>query len=386
MKYKISSGVDSSKGIKTVIYGVEGIGKTTLASRFPDPLFIDTEGSTSHFDSVKRMPKPEDWPDLFDQVKWIGSEKPCKTLVIDTFDWAEQAEVADLIATNEGWTSIESAGYGKGYVLSAERILSFLKLLDTELIDRGINVILTCHAQIKKFELPDERGSFDKYELKLGAKTGSRTSPLVKEWADMVLFCNFKTYTEVTNDGFGNTKAKATGGTERVMYTTHSAVWDAKNRFGLADELPMSFKPLAKIFKKSEPEEKPEPKEEPKPAKTEEPKTEEQPKEAPKPKKKRAKKAGESESDKAKREAEAAEAFLMPGFPDGVPDSVIDFCGDKGILPEDIQKLIYIDGLVPKLDYNLAKVPAKFWKSLTSEYESRWADKIKKIQDDGLPF
>ena len=35
------------KAKKVVIYGPEGIGKSTFASRFPDPVFIDTEGSTN---------------------------------------------------------------------------------------------------------------------------------------------------------------------------------------------------------------------------------------------------------------------------------------------------------------------------------------------------
>ena len=39
---------------RIVIYGAEGIGKSTLASQCPDPLFIDTEGSTTHMD-VKRF-------------------------------------------------------------------------------------------------------------------------------------------------------------------------------------------------------------------------------------------------------------------------------------------------------------------------------------------
>ena len=42
---------------KIVLYGPEGIGKTTFASRFPEPLFIDTEGSTRQLD-VARLPKP----------------------------------------------------------------------------------------------------------------------------------------------------------------------------------------------------------------------------------------------------------------------------------------------------------------------------------------
>ena len=48
---------------KVAIYGSEGIGKTTLAAAFPDPVFIDTEGGTSHMD-VRRIETPANWDAL----------------------------------------------------------------------------------------------------------------------------------------------------------------------------------------------------------------------------------------------------------------------------------------------------------------------------------
>lgn len=69
-----------AKPQKVVIYGPEGIGKTTLASHFPDPVFIDTEGSTYHMD-MKRTPKPQSWQELLSQVEQIsGTPGICKTL------------------------------------------------------------------------------------------------------------------------------------------------------------------------------------------------------------------------------------------------------------------------------------------------------------------
>lgn len=46
MKFQITRGL-IVKPQKVVVYGPEGIGKTTFAADFPDPLFIDTEGSTN---------------------------------------------------------------------------------------------------------------------------------------------------------------------------------------------------------------------------------------------------------------------------------------------------------------------------------------------------
>lgn len=74
---------------KVVIYGPEGIGKTTFASQFPEPIFIDTEGSTKALD-VARLPKPTSWTMLFEEIRYIMAHpEGCCTLVIDTIDWAE---------------------------------------------------------------------------------------------------------------------------------------------------------------------------------------------------------------------------------------------------------------------------------------------------------
>ncbi len=228
---------------KVVIYGPEGIGKSTFASQFPNPLFIDTEGSTKNLD-VARMDKPTSWTMLKSQLEYIKSNPTvCKTVVIDTIDWAEQLCIDDVCA-QYGKKGIEDFGYGNGYVYEKEEFGRFLNSLE-DLIDRGINVVLTAHAQLRKFSQPDEIGEYDRWELKLGKKTASQISPLVKEWADMVLFANYKTVAVATDkDG---KKYKAQGG-GRVMYTLHHPCWDAKNRHGLPEEMDFSYAGIAHIF------------------------------------------------------------------------------------------------------------------------------------------
>lgn len=238
MKFQITRGL-IVKPQKVVVYGPEGIGKTTFAADFPDPLFIDTEGSTNVYD-VARLPAPTSWTMLLDEVREvIKNPTCCKTLVIDTIDWAEQLCVGHVCAKN-GKNGIEDFGYGSGYIFVREEFGRFLNLL-SDVIEVGINVVLTAHMQMRKFELPNEGGSFDRYELKLGKKTSSQTAPLVKEWADMLLFANYKTIV-IAQDKDGK-KCKAAGG-ERVMYTTHHPNWDAKNRQDLPEELPFDFKSI----------------------------------------------------------------------------------------------------------------------------------------------
>lgn len=153
---------------KTVIYGPEGIGKSTFASKFPEPLFIDTEGSTRDMD-VARMEEPSSWTMLSEQIDYVKNNPDiCKTLVIDTIDWAEQMCVEHVCAKH-GKSGIEDFGYGNGYTYVKEEFGRFLNHLK-DVIDVGINVVLTAHAQMRKFEQPDEMGAYDRWELKLGKK------------------------------------------------------------------------------------------------------------------------------------------------------------------------------------------------------------------------
>lgn len=238
----IEGKIESAK--KVVIYGPEGIGKSSLAAKFPNPIFIDTEGSTKEMD-VRRLPKPTSWEMLKQQVQWVKQQGQAKfgTLVIDTIDWAEM-QCNESVCAQHNKKGIEDFGYGKGYVYAAEEFGRFLNLL-SDVVEAGIHVVLTAHSHVVKREQPDEMGSYDRYELKLGAKTGSRTAPLVKEWADMVLFVNYKTFVVATDDK--GKKNKAQGGA-RTVYTTHHPAWDAKNRHGLPEEFPLDYSHIAHIF------------------------------------------------------------------------------------------------------------------------------------------
>lgn len=232
---------------KVVVYGPEGIGKSTFAAQFPNPIFIDAEGSTAFMD-VARTPKPSSFTMLLEQIKYfISNSQLLRTLVIDTADWAERMCTDDILSSY-GKKSIEDFGYGKGYVMVYEQFGSMLNLCTT-LVERcGVNVVITAHAWMRKFEQPDEMGSYDRWELKLGQKTGSRTSPILKEWADILLFANYKTYVvNVDDKGAAKGKNKVQGG-KRVMYTAHHVCWDAKNRFGLAEELPFEYAQVAHLF------------------------------------------------------------------------------------------------------------------------------------------
>ena len=220
---------------KIGVYGAEGIGKTTFAARFPDPLFIDTENGTAQMD-VKRLPKPDAWVELLSEVEWVYNHPDsCKTLVLDTADWAERLCIEAVCAQHQV-DGIEAFSYGKGYVYAQEE---FGRLLDKlELVRKlGIHIVIVAHAMMRKFEQPEETGAYDRWELKLSKKI----APMVREWVDALVFVNYKVLV-VNVDGKGATKGKnKVQGGKRVMYMTHHACWDAKNRFGWPEEAEFSY-------------------------------------------------------------------------------------------------------------------------------------------------
>nr|WP_257007189.1 ATP-binding protein [Enterococcus gilvus] len=319
------------KAQKVVLYGVEGIGKSTFASQFAHPLFIDTEDSTLHMD-VKRFPRPTSWEMLMQQVDFVKQNKPCQTLVIDTMDWAEDLCKRHLMATN-GWNAIDSEGYGKKFVALAEQMGTLLNRL-SEVIDLGINVVVTAHAMLRKKEEPDEMGAFDRYELKLEKKA----APLVKEWADMVLFANYKT--TVITDSKTNSK-KATGG-QRMMYTTHRPAWDAKNRIGLADELPFDYAQIAQAFNEVST---------PQSTQTIEPKQPVEPTQN---------QTVQPETNFAPERNEEIPAI--------VPRAVADLMMTDQISVDEIMQVIYQGGFMPA-DTPLENIPQDLWGYLSSNWD-----------------
>lgn len=341
---KLTSGkIDTA--IKTVIYGPEGIGKSTLAAQFPRPVFIDTEGSTVHMD-VRRTPRPQSWAELLEQVHWLA-DRPAElgTLVLDTADWAE-ALCAETVCARAQKSGIEEFGYGKGYTYLAEEFGRLLTALDLAK-DRGVNIVITAHAKMRKFEQPDEMGAYDRWEMKL-SKT---CAPLIKEWADMVLFACYKTYV-INVDGQGTQKGKnkAMGG-ERILRTTHNPCWDAKNRFALPEEMPLGYAGIAHLLRDRT-------------AKGE------------------AEAAAESATTAAPADAEAS-APDAPPLP-GVPEKVARLMCENGVTPEEVVYVVSQKGYFPA-DMAFRDYPQDF---IDGWMLPCWAQIVAKIKENRMkvPF
>lgn len=243
----ITKGVQAHP-VKVVIYGVEGIGKTTFASRFPKPLFLDLDRGSARMD-VDRINGIADWVTLITTMQDISNaETDYSTIVIDTADMAGELCKKYICLKNKK-ESIEDFGYGKGYTILAQE---FAKLIvwATVLIDKGYNVVFLAHSMQRVVTKPDDTGSYDHWEMKLPGKGNNSLGALLKEWADLLLFADYRITIRQGQDGKG--RATKTSG-ERMMKANHTPFADAKNRFGLADELPFNYDEIAAIIPKREP-------------------------------------------------------------------------------------------------------------------------------------
>lgn len=228
--------------VKAVLYGPEGVGKSRTAKDFPKPLFIDVEGGTSRLD-VARTPRPTTWAHMKQIVAEIVNDPMgYETVVFDTADWMEKLAVKQVCAQNGFAGMGGNNDYGKSYNELAQMWSDLLTQLEADFIQTGkMHVVFLAHSTTKKFELPEEQGQFDRYQLDLEKKV----APLLKAWCDLMLFANYKTIVVVDDKG---KNGKGQGGTRRVMYSEHTAAFDAKNRDGLPPEMDLGFAPLAKCF------------------------------------------------------------------------------------------------------------------------------------------
>ena len=370
----ITRGIQN-KPIKAVIYGPEGIGKTTFAAQFPDPLFVDVEGSTTRMDVV-RTDTPTSLAMLLGILTEIRDHKPgCKTVVIDTADWAERLCIK-TVCDKYKKTGIEEFGYGKGYTYVYEEFGGILNLLN-DIADRGVNVVLTAHAAIRKFEQPDEMGSYDRWELKMINSPKCNVCAMIKEWADLVLFANYKT-TVISTDKEGK-KNKARGG-QRVMYTTHDPCWDAKNRFGLAPELPFDFAQIAHIFggqpvpmQQSAPQQVPPPAQ---PVQQTAPQSVQQQTALPE------KSPADRAMDKLLEGSEPLES-IGAAIPDGINPALADLMRQNNVSEDEIRLAVSMRGYFPD-DMPITAYPPDFVQGVLI---GAWAQVFRMIQENReLPF
>lgn len=217
---------------RTVLYGPHKIGKSTFASCAPSPVFLQTEDGLDDIDA-EAFPLCTSWEDIINQVTALyEQEHSYSTAVLDSGDWAERLLHAHISKTHSNGKGIESIGYGKGYVYAAEEFSTLLEGLNALRTERGMGVVILCHAEIKRFDDPLD-DSYDRYQIKLH----KQTSKLLQEWADVIGFAQIDTHTKVEDQGFKKERKRAVSTGRRVLRLAPSAAFDAGNRYGLPDTI-----------------------------------------------------------------------------------------------------------------------------------------------------
>lgn len=222
------------------IYGGHGIGKSTLASKFPAPIFISTEDGLDSLD-VTSFPRATKVEDVVDNIKTlIKEDHEFKTVVIDSVDWL----IEPLIVSNvESSHDAKDLAYGKGQMLVAEEFREILQGLDVLRVKRRMNIVLIAHAAVVKFEDPRTE-PYDRYQPKLP----NRCNALLQEWADVLAFAAFKVIIRKSDSGFNNQKTRGVTTGERLLHFVENPAFAAKNRYTCPEEVEMTIENLEKLI------------------------------------------------------------------------------------------------------------------------------------------
>jgi hypothetical protein len=228
--------------LRCVFYGPEGVGKTTLASYSPEPIWLDIEDGSSRLNVARYQWRdevgghvPRTYADVLAAVADLATNKhDYRTLVVDTIDrlealiWAHMIE-RDKARVKGGVETIEDYGYGKGYNIAVDEWRAFCARLDHLRAMRGMHIVLIAHGHVKMFKNP-EGDDYERYGLQVNEKAGG----FLKGWADVVGFCRFD---EGAGKLKGALKAKGWSTGKRYLNLTRTAAYDAKGRGGMPGEL-----------------------------------------------------------------------------------------------------------------------------------------------------
>jgi len=221
---------------RLMLYGVEGIGKSTFAAGAPSPIFILTEDGLGSL-AVDHFPIATSTNDILQAIKTLRNEDhKFETVVIDSVDWLEAVIQREI----ENKYDAKDLAYGKAAMIAAEKWREILEGLTALRREKNMVVILVSHTTIKRFDSPEVE-PYDRYQPKLQ----ERSSAVLREWCDAVLFANYKTIIKKDDVGFNKTNNRGFSTGERLMFTNERPAYMAKNRYNLPDSIPLSWSSFA---------------------------------------------------------------------------------------------------------------------------------------------
>ncbi|WRH62070.1 MAG: ATP-binding protein [Fuscovulum sp.] len=216
----------SDKPPRIIIYGRGKMGKTTLASEFPDPIFIQTEEGEGNIEVTTFAQEPlKKYAEIEEAIELLlMQDHDFKTVVIDSLTQLEPIIWSEVCRKNN-WNSIEDAGYGKGYIEADTVWRHFLDGLE-ELRRKGMTIVMIAHEQVEQFSDP-ERDDYSRYKIRLH----KRAEAMVRERADVVGFLNMVVNIDKTKQGFGKEVVKAKGSGQRTLHLAPKPTFEAGNRY-----------------------------------------------------------------------------------------------------------------------------------------------------------
>lgn len=222
----------SDKPPRVLLYGVDGVGKTSLAAEFPNPLYLATEGEAPPHDIDIPTPGTIDSFDSLLDVfgELLGGGHDFKTVIIDSLDGLEPLVWA-ATCRRLGVASIEEPGFGKGYTEADTEWRDYIAAT-SELSAAGLFVVQLAHPEIVRFDSPTTE-PYSRYSVKLH----KRANALLREAADVVAFMNYRVTLKEKDVGFNKKISHAEGGNERLIHLTEKAGFLAKNRYSMPDNL-----------------------------------------------------------------------------------------------------------------------------------------------------
>ena len=224
---------------RLMLYGVEGIGKSTFAAGAPKPIFILTEDGLGSL-KCDHFPLATSFDNVIEAIGTLYSEKHgFQTVVIDSLDWLEAIIWREI----EEKYDAKDLAYGKGAIIASDRWREILEGLNALRNDRSMAVILLAHTTIKRFDSPEVE-PYDRYQPKLQ----ERSSAVIREWADAVLFANYKTIVKKDDVGFNKTSNRGISTGERMLFCNERPAYMAKNRYSLPDSIGLSWNEFAEAI------------------------------------------------------------------------------------------------------------------------------------------
>lgn len=237
-------------GIRVVIAGVEGIGKTTFGCHAPRVLHIPFE---TGFKPIKTAETPlittfDDTISFLDEIIVSCKNKKFiyKSLLFDSASAFERI-IHDKVVRmdpqyspgNKKTVTMDSAlgGYGKAFMFANDLFGNFLAKCDELVIYGGLNIILTCHVFANKVIDP-QFGEYDSWDLLLHSPKNNKSygkREMLTQWADIVGFLHeplFITKTKDSEVAMGVSKNQG-----RILGVERIPAYVAKNRFGIKGEI-----------------------------------------------------------------------------------------------------------------------------------------------------